>query len=215
MRPSRFASALCLIVVLFTGRHAAAAEYALDAIPRTLKPGEALPCVRGTIPLISYRGAQIRYQKPVRIHPAFESQLRAFEELVAELAVAHYGRIPRRLVHLGGYNCRVMRLYPDYVSEHALGNAIDLAGFDFAPIGRRDARAAGLAPALRGAFHIRLAADWQAKGSAHAAFLRALAAELARRPEIFRVLLGPGYPGHHNHLHLDHAPYRLVDYDPR
>jgi hypothetical protein len=214
MRASGFASALCVLLLLVHGRRAVADQYALDALPRTLRPGEALPCASGTVPLISYRGAQVRYQKPVRIHPAFEGQLRAFEAIVADLAVSHYGRAPRRLVHLGGFNCRVMRLYPDYVSEHALGNAIDLAGFDFAPLARRDARGADLSPALRGAFQVRIATHWQAKGSAHAAFLRALAAELARRPEIFRVLLGPGYPGHHNHLHLDHAPYRLVDYDP-
>ena len=39
-------------------------------------------------------------EKPLRIHPAFKAQLVAFEALVRELAIEHYGRAPRRIVHL-------------------------------------------------------------------------------------------------------------------
>jgi hypothetical protein len=189
--------------------------YPLDEIPRVLEPGTALPCVRGSVPLVNYRGQQLRYQKPVRIHPAFQAQLAAFESLVSEVALAHYGRLPQRIVHLGSYNCRVMRRYPSWVSEHALGNAIDIAGFDFAPLPRKSPNFQRLAPKLRGALRVRIESHWSASGAqqAHAAFLHDLARKIAERPDVFHVLLGPGYPGHHNHLHLDHAPYRVVDYE--
>ena len=197
------------------GPSAGANGYALDDIPRVLEPGAALPCVGGTVPLVNYRGSLLRYQKPMRIHPAFQAQLAAFEGLVSEVALAHYGRLPQRIVHLGTYNCRVMRRYPSWVSEHALGNAIDIAGFDFAPLPRRSPGFDKLAPKLRGALRIRIDQHWNASGAqqAHADFLHALARKIAERPDIFHVLLGPGFPGHHNHFHLDHAPYRVVDYE--
>lgn len=189
-------------------------SYPLDEVPRVLEPGAALPCVSGTVPLVSYRGSLLRYQKPMRIHPAFQAQLAAFEALVSEVALAHYGRVPQRIVHLGTYNCRVMRRYPSWVSEHALGNAIDIAGFDFAPMPRKSPGFDKLAPKLRGALRIRIDSHWSASGThrPHADFLHHLAREIAERPDVFHVLLGPGYPGHNNHFHLDHAPYRVVDY---
>ncbi len=190
--------------------------YPLDEIPRVLEPGALLPCLRGDLPLVSYRGEHLRYQKPVRIHPAFRAQLAAFEALVSEVALAHFGRVPERIVHLGSYNCRVMRRYPSWVSEHALGNAIDIAGFDFGPLARKHPSYASVAPKLRGALRIRIDRHWNAAGpqAPHAAFLHELARQIAERPDVFRVVLGPGYPGHHNHFHLDHAPYRVVDYEP-
>jgi hypothetical protein len=42
------------------------------------------------------------------------------------------------------------------------------------------------------------------------AFLYALADALIARPDVFRSLVGPDYPGHKNRLHLAHPPYRLV-----
>jgi hypothetical protein len=187
--------------------------YPLDAIARVLEPGESLPCRTGALELVSYRGDRLRYQKAALIHPAFRGQLESFESIVAELALKHYGRVPRAIVHLGTYNCRVMRRYPSWVSEHALGNAIDIAGFDFGPAAR-DAAPSGLPRPLRRAFRVRIERHWSASGleSAHAAFLHELAEALADRPDVFHVVLGPGYPGHHNHLHLDHAPYRVVDF---
>jgi len=34
---------------------------------------------------------------------------------------------------------------------------------------------------------------------------------LIGRQDLFRVVLGPAWPGHHNHFHLDFAPYRVVE----
>jgi hypothetical protein len=207
--------ALVASITKASGGSPSAAGYPLDDIPRVMEPGSALPCQVGNVPLVEYRGEHLKYQKATRIHPAFRAQLAAFERVVSEVATTHYARAPRQIVHLGTYNCRVMRRYPSWVSEHALGNAIDIAGFDFAPLPRASARRADLPAALRGSFRVRVDTHWKAKGAlaAHAAFLHDLAHELATRPEVFRVLLGPGYPGHHNHFHLDHAPYRVVDFE--
>lgn len=45
----------------------------------------------------------------------------------------------------------------------------------------------------------------------HSRFLRELAQRLIARPDIFRTLLGPVWPGHKNHFHLDMALYRVVE----
>ena len=44
---------------------------------------------------------------------------------------------PKRLRHIGTFACRRIRTYPNYLSEHALGNAIDIEGFEFGPLDRR------------------------------------------------------------------------------
>jgi hypothetical protein len=186
---------------------------ALEALPRTLPPGAPLPCEGAHLPLVRYSGEHLHYQKPLQVHPQFGAHLPAWEALVSELATRHYGRPPRRIVHLGGFSCRRMRRYPDWVSEHALGNAIDVAGFDFAPLARGQTLPAGLPRALRGAFQVRLERHWNGRGAnaPHAEFLRALARALIARPDLFSVVLGPAWPGHKNHFHLDRAPYRVVE----
>jgi hypothetical protein len=191
----------------------AAADAALERQPRVLAEGAPLPCERTTPELVRYGGEHLRYQKPLQVHPQFRARLPAFEQLVRELAERHYGRAPKRIVHLGAYSCRRMRRYPTWVSEHALGNAIDIAGFDFAPLPRKLAVPAGLPRALRGAFEVRLERHWTATGAGtpHAKFLRELAQALIDRPDLFSVVLGPAWPGHHNHFHLDRAPYRVVE----
>ena len=44
----------------------------------------------------------------------------------------------------------------------------------------------------------------------HARFLRTLALRLMAHPEVFRVLLGPGYPGHETHFRFDMTTFRMV-----
>jgi hypothetical protein len=186
---------------------------ALERVPRVLPEGTPLPCESATPELVRYSGEHLRYQKPLRVHPQFRAQLPAFEQLVRELAERHYGRAPRRIVHLGAYSCRRMRRYPTWVSEHALGNAIDVAGFDFGPLPRKAQAPAALPRMFRGSFEVRLERHWSATGAAalHATFLRELAQALIARPDLFSVVLGPAWPGHHNHFHLDRAPYRVVE----
>lgn len=212
---ARFSILGFLVLISFlpgTVRGSGPAEsYPLDELPRTLDERAALPCESGALSLVRYRGELLRYQKPLQIHPAFRPQLAAFERIVNQVAIEHYGRAPKQIVHLGGYSCRRMRRYPTWVSEHALGNAIDVAGFDFAPAKKGEASA--LSPALRRGFQVRLAQHWNGKGAnePHSRFLRALAQALIDRPDVFHVVLGPAWPGHHNHFHLDHAPYRVVE----
>jgi hypothetical protein len=67
---------------------------------------------------------------------------------------------------------------------------------------------------LRKGFQVRVKAHWTATdpvGAVHNRFLRTLATRLIERPDIFRVLLGPAYPGHDDHFHFDCAPWRLVE----
>jgi hypothetical protein len=205
-------SVLCLGLATASAREGTDI-YPLDQLPRTLPERAPLPCQAGGLPLVAYHGERLKYQKPVQIHPAFRAQLVAFERIVEQVAIAHYGRAPSRVVHLGGYHCRRMRLYPTWVSEHALGNAIDIAGFDFAPATRKDALPSHLPKALRRGFQVRLLSHWDAKGigETHSLFLRALAEAVIARPDVFHVVLGPAWPGHKNHFHLDHAPYRVVE----
>jgi len=116
------------------------------------------------------------------------------------------------LLHLGTFNCRRIRAYPDLLSEHALGNAIDVEGFEFGAMSRDDGAAPALAP--RAAFTVRLVAHWDSRrpvDQIHRTFLRTLARRIIDEPELFRVALGPAWPGHRNHFHFDCAPYRLVE----
>jgi hypothetical protein len=194
------------------GGDSSRSAYPLDDLPRTLEEKAALPCESDAIELVQYRGDSLRYQKSLRVHPAFRAQLAAFERIVADVSRAHFGRVPKQIVHLGSYSCRRMRRYPTWLSEHALGNAIDVAGFDFAPA-KKGELPADRPASLRRAFEVRLDKHWHGKGAhePHSRFLRALAQALIDRPDVFHVVLGPAWPGHHNHFHLDHAPYRVVE----
>ncbi len=132
---------------------------------------------------------------------------------MAEVGTRIYGRAPRKIRHLGTYNCRRIGRYPDLVSEHGVGNGIDIAGFEFGPLARDAALPDGLPKALRRGFSVSVLKDWDPDPAAQAhkaRFLRALTDALVARDDIFRVLLGPAYPGHKNHFHFDCAPYRLV-----
>jgi hypothetical protein len=67
---------------------------------------------------------------------------------------------------------------------------------------------------LRRAFKVRMARHWDgvgSKGRVHQRFLNELARRLIARRDIFRVLLGPSYPGHKAHFHFDCSPWSLVD----
>lgn len=186
--------------------------YPLDGVARVLADGEHLPC--GEHELVVYRGTTLKLSKPARVYPAFAPKIAELEHIVAEVALPIYGRAPRTLVHLGTHNCRPMRRYPDWVSEHALGNAIDVAGFDFGPLPKDAAAPSDLARSLKRGFSVRIDQHWKASRGpsvTHRLFLRTLALRLIQRQDVFRVVLGPAWPGHHNHFHLDFAPYRVVE----
>lgn len=167
-----------------------------------------------SVTIQKYKGKIVRYHKPVRVNPDFQARLVRFEEVVKKLGVKYFGRAPKRIVHLGSYYCRRIRSYPTYVSEHGLGNALDVAGFDFPRTKSRS-----VARKLRGPQRVRLLKHWgvgkKPRGvrKVYADFLEELARETVRL-KIFRVNLGPAYPGHKNHFHFDMSPWEIVEIWP-
>lgn len=186
-------------------------EYPLDSVSRDAPQGD-FDC--DTEHLEDYSGTTLRYHRALRVHPAFRERLERFEEVVRDVAVEIYGRAPRRIRHLGSFQCRRIRAYPDMLSEHALGNALDVSGFDFGPQQEGDTLPEGVSRSLRRGFRVRMLDHWTVAESGrrgvHRRFLRTVARRLIARANIFNVLLGPAWPGHHNHFHFDCAPYRLV-----
>ena len=187
--------------------------YALDAIPRQVEVRGPMRCPK--VPLGPHLGGAVRWKTPLTVHAAFSERLTRFEAIVAEVATRLYGRAPSRLAHLGSFNCRRIRRYPDLLSEHGLGNAIDVAAFEFPALSRAASKLSSLPRALKRSFKVSVLDHWAGPDDAspralHRRFLHELTAALEARPDIFRVMLGPAYPGHLNHFHFDCAPYRLV-----
>ncbi|MEZ4255994.1 MAG: extensin family protein [Polyangiales bacterium] len=135
-------------------RRMTAEPYELDAHPRYVD-GAKFRCPQPET--VAYRGTTIRYRPTVRVHRAFRERLERFEALVAKVGKRYYGRAPFRLVHSGGFNCRRVRGSSVRISEHALGNALDLRGFDFPHIG---ARASKRLLACRGGAGAPFACAW-------------------------------------------------------
>jgi hypothetical protein len=186
--------------------------YLLDPLSRTIPARGPVQCPK--VDLVDHRGDTVRFSPPARVFSGFSERLTRLERVVADVGVEVYGRAPLRIVNLGTFNCRRMTSYPDWVSEHGLGNAIDVAGFDFGPLPKDGKLADGLHKAFKGPFEVRLDKHWNAKigiTAVHARFLKTLARRLIARKDVFRVLLGPGYPGHADHFHFDMAPFRLVE----
>lgn len=187
--------------------------YALDALPRRVDTSGPMRCPE--VALIPYAGTALIWKKELKVHPDFAKRLAQFEEVARSIATRIYGRAPARIAHLGSYNCRRIRRYPDLLSEHGIGNAIDISAFEFAALTKAERKTSTLPKALQRSFSASILSHWDSPDDAratgyHRRFLRELAAELERRPDIFRVLLGPAYPGHKDHFHFDCAPYRLV-----
>lgn len=190
---------------------------ALDAIPRQLAEGQKFACP--AVDKERYGGTLMKLSPVALVNAEFAARLAKFEAVVRDVAVEVYGRAPRKLITLGTYNCRPIRLYPNWISEHGLANAIDIAGFVFpaATKAERKLLAKDAPRGLAGAFTITVEKHWKGgKGLAalHRTFLLRLTEELVKRTDIFRMILGPGYPGHHNHFHFDLSPYRMVEVVP-
>ena len=112
--------------------------------------------------------------------------LRLWLPAVQQAAQRHLGSRVTRIDHFGSYSCR--RLYGGSEgpwSEHATGDALDIAGFRLADGSR-----------------VTVAADWTGNDS-EAAFLRAVRTSAC---DLFATVLSPDYnEAHHDHLHLDQA----------
>ena len=184
--------------------------YSLDAVERHLESGdEPIQCKRDD--LVVYRGTEVP-MSPVSVHPAFAERLARFESALVGLAVQHYGRPPSRIRHLGGFSCRKSRFRSRRISEHALGNAIDIQGFDFAPLPKEKA-SSELPKALRGYFSVRVRPHWEPGTGElalrHSQFLKDLTQRVVEG-SIFRIALGPSHRGHSDHFHFDMSPWTYV-----
>jgi hypothetical protein len=110
---------------------------------------------------------------------------------VQPAAMAWFGVPVVEVRQIASYACRSINNVPGArLSEHAFGNAIDIAGFTFAD-GRK----------------VTVKGDYR-RGSAQArGFLREVFAAACAQ---FKTALGPGEPNHEDHFHLDLAHHNAA-----
>ena len=113
-------------------------------------------------------------------------------EVVQPVAKARFGQTVTQIDTMGSYSCRAMNgVAGSHISEHAFGNAIDIAGFRLSD-GRR----------------ITVVHDWTQGDDQSQAFLRDVHAGACNT---FTTVLGPGYNAfHYNHIHVDLAMHGSV-----
>ena len=128
--------------------------------------------------------------RPATMSCAMASRLDEFErEAVQPLARSELDRRVVRIDHLGSFACRANTSRPSRLSQHALGQAIDIAGFRLADGSR-----------------VSVEHDWS-DTSGKGVFLHRLAAKACR---YFSVVLTPdSNADHYNHLHFDIGPDRF------
>jgi Extensin-like protein C-terminus len=126
--------------------------------------------------------------------PALEAWLR---DIVQPDAEARFGQKVVTLKVFGAYSCRsIDNMAGARLSEHAFGNAVDVAGFTLAN-GRS----------------LEFVRDWKSAGTQEAAFLHEAHAGAC---QYFTTVLGPGADVfHYNHIHLDLANHGATDTGPR
>lgn len=183
--------------------------FALDEWSRQAERTAKGRLVCPAVELVGYRGQALRYHRALKVNPAFQAQLARFEAVANEVAIEVYGRAPSKVVHLGTYNCRTIRRRGHRLSEHAFGNAIDVSGFEFAAAPRAERKALGRAGR---AFRVDVEKHWDRTDgfeASHARFLKRLVIEL-QQDRVFRGMIVPPAPGHHDHLHLDMGRWAFV-----
>jgi hypothetical protein len=132
----------------------------------------------------------IAWNRPAEMSCTLAARLDSFErDVVQPAAQRYFGRPVVLIRHFGAYSCRGENGGHKRLSQHALGNAIDIGGFE-----------------LDDGTRIDVDSDWRARGPRRD-FLR----DIARRAcAYFNVVLTPASDAlHRNHFHLDVGPYRL------
>jgi hypothetical protein len=126
--------------------------------------------------------------------PALEAWLNTIVEPDAQ---TRFGQRVAMVDVFGAYSCRsIDNMAGARLSEHAFGNAVDVAGFTLAD-GRK----------------IDFVHDWKNAGTQEAAFLHEAHAGAC---QYFTTVLGPGADVfHYNHIHLDLANHGRTDTGPR
>jgi hypothetical protein len=169
----------------FDALERAGAEFERKATVQTregCRVDEAVMLSRATIPL----------NRPALMTCPLAHALLAFErEIVQPAAMRHFGKPVLQIVHYGGYVCRPQTGRASRLSEHALGRALDVGGFE-----------------LEGKNVISVRTHWSDRGP-RGAFLRDVAQGACRH---FNMVLTPKTDfAHANHLHLDIGPYKKCD----
>lgn len=182
--------------------------------------------------MVTYSGKLLTFSPPLKVHPAFIERLQRFERATDAVARQYYARPPIRIINAGSYVCRTVAHRPYRLSEHALGNAVDIVGFDFGappdvPPSPNTASSGASPPPeelrvtttqlheqLDKPLRVRVQPHWGAQGSGpeaiHRRFLRALTEQL-QEENVFRTMLGPSAPGHLTHLHFGMTPWNHVN----
>src|SRR3954466_2961584 len=165
--------------------------YALDAVSRDPQPNGGPRCHPES--LIRYRGTWLKLEPASPVAPPFAARLEQFEELLVQIGQRVYGRAPTKILHVGTYACREVADHTASLSEHALGNAIDVTGFYF-PALPADARIE-LPARLKASFTVTVFRDYVTRGgpatptgAVHAHFFAQLLEALDER-ELFRGVI--------------------------
>ena len=134
--------------------------------------------------------AAAAWNQPGLVSCAFAARLEEFtREVVERTARARFGEGVRGIRNLGTYSCRRENGGNGRWSQHARGNAIDIAGFQ-----------------LESGTVVLVANDWRGSGPKRA-FLHDIARAACHR---FSAVLTPDSDREHlDHIHLDAGPYRL------
>jgi hypothetical protein len=153
--------------------------------PETM-PASISPCSVDNPVRVSAAG--VPWNQPGVVSCGFALSLERFtREVVEPAALRYFGKPVRRLRHFGTYSCRETR--DGHHSEHAVGKAIDVAGFE-----------------LQDGTLIMVEHDWR-RGGPRGRFLHDIARRACR---YFSVVLTPdSNRDHHDHIHLDAGPYHL------
>jgi hypothetical protein len=127
--------------------------------------------------------------------PLVDAVERWLRESVQPAAIAWYGAPVVAIRQISDYSCRSRNsIHGARLSEHAFGNALDVAGFVF-----------------EDGSEVTVKAGW--RGSARdRGFLREVEATACQR---FTTVLGPGAPYHGDHFHVDlarHGSARISRY---
>jgi hypothetical protein len=133
----------------------------------------------------------ITYAPPLVIDCSLAAELPAIEARIQASAEAHLGSPIRSVTTLGSYNCRPVRGgLREHLSEHAVGNAIDLAGF----VPRRG-RAVSVVRDYRPLEDV--------PSTVQGTFLRAVYRSLREERGLSHVIGPETRLDHRDHLHLD------------
>ncbi len=167
--------------------------YALDDFPRHPELA-ATGCP--DVPLVDYVGEPIAWRPAFRVTPVFVPSVRALDALIAETSRDVYGRAPTTLLSASGYRCTTVRGRPERISEHALGNAIDVRGIVLDEENTTT---------VRDHWYSHPGDDPR-----HARFWRLLVTRAHERG-LFRGIIGPPRADHLDHLHFDQSPSTFFD----